>query len=165
MMRSLLLLIALLLLASSTLCFSAPSSSAAAAGAGKEATTGTKDDKKIVLILGGNGFMGSYTVEALLREGSYSVYIANRNSTYFDSAARLQGVTQALYWDRRATPVASSKEMTAFFQQHPRLHAIVDFSCYDGLTARDLATFLINQHIEVGTYLYISTDSVYEVCI
>ncbi len=119
-----------------------------------------------MLVLGGNGFIGSHTVEALVQAG-YRVAVANRNSTYFDSAARLRalGVT-SLQWDRRRTPVAEASELTAYLAAHPRLRGVVDFSCYDGAAAQDVAAYLAARRgrLQVGFYVYISTDSVYEVC-
>lgn len=122
-----------------------------------------------MLVLGGNGFIGSHTVEALVHAG-YTVAVANRNSSYFDSAARLRGLgVTALRWDRRRTPVAQAEELTAYLTAHPRLRGIVDFSCYDGAAAEDIAAYLAAQRqlqhgLHVDFYVYVSTDSVYEVC-
>lgn len=45
---------------------------------------------------------------------------------------------------------------------HPVLHAVVDLSCYDSEAAYDLGTYLITYR--VSWYIYLSSDSVYEVC-
>jgi nucleoside-diphosphate-sugar epimerase len=121
--------------------------------------------KKDVLVLGGNGFMGVYAVEALMQSGAYSVAIANRNTSYFDSSERLAATGVAsLYFDRRRTPFGEAPEVRAYFAARPRLHAIVDFSCYTGAAARDVATFLLEAKVHVDWYIYISSDSIYEVC-
>lgn len=101
--------------------------------------------------------------------GHYEVVVANRNSSYFGSADRLRalGVT-TLHWDRRRTPMVEAKELTAYLAAHPRLRGVVDFSCYDGVAAHDAAAHLAAMHrstgLRVGWYIYISSDSVYEVC-
>jgi len=121
--------------------------------------------KKDVLVLGGNGFMGVYAVEALMQSGRYAVTIANRNTSYFDSSERLAATGVAsLHWDRRRTPFGKAPEVRAYFAARPRLHAIVDFSCYTGAAARDVATFLLEAKVHVDWYVYISSDSIYEVC-
>lgn len=133
-----------------------------AASAGPSASPEAKKD---VLVLGGNGFMGVYAVEALVQSGRYTVTIANRNTSYFDSAERLaaSGVT-SLHWDRRRTPFGEAPEVRAYFVARPHLHAIVDFSCYTGAAARDVGTFLSEAKVSVDWYVYISSDSIYEVC-
>ncbi|TFJ88087.1 hypothetical protein NSK_000441 [Nannochloropsis salina CCMP1776] len=121
--------------------------------------------KKELLVLGGNGFMGVYTVIALAFSDRYAVTIANRNTTYFDSLERLASANiTSLHWDRRSEPIEDASEVVAFFEDHPRIHAIVDFSCYSGDSARNVATFLIKEKVRVGLYVYVSSDSIYEVC-
>jgi hypothetical protein len=46
-------------------------------------------------------------------------------------------------------------------ETHPEVHGVVDFSCYHARAAEDLGTFLAGYR--VIWYLYVSTDSVYEV--
>jgi nucleoside-diphosphate-sugar epimerase len=54
----------------------------------------------IVLAVGGNGFIGSYTVLSLLDAG-YRVVTLNRNGSYFDAKERVNSRVESIYWDRR----------------------------------------------------------------
>ena len=159
--RSYLLL--LLLLAAAAI---AAAAAVAQADPPHHSTPGQPEEKQDVLVLGGNGFMGVYAVESLVQTGRYNVAVANRNSSYSDSAERLAaaGVT-TVHWDRRTTPFRDAPAMRAYFAAHPRLHAIVDFSCYTGEAARDVASFLLEaKGVHVTRYVYISSDSIYDVC-
>jgi len=125
------------------------------------ASTSTKKD---VLVLGGNGFLGVYAVQALAHSGHYTIAIANRNTSYFDSAERLAATgVISLHWDRRHTPFGEAPEIQAYFATRPLLHAIIDFSCYTGAAAHDVATYLLEADVQVEWYVYISSDSIYEV--
>jgi nucleoside-diphosphate-sugar epimerase len=120
--------------------------------------------KKDVLVLGGNGFLGVYAVEALAQSGRYTIAIANRNSSYFDSAERLAATgVVSLHWDRRHTPFGEAPEVRAYLATRPLVHAIIDFSCYNGAAAQDVATYLLEANVQVEWYVYISSDSIYEV--
>lgn len=121
-----------------------------------------------VLVLGGNGFIGLHTVEALVRAG-HEVVVANRNSSYFGSSDRLRALgVPTLHWDRRRTPMAEAEELTTYLAAHRRLRGVVDFSCYDGAAAQDAAAHLAALHrssgLHVDWWVYISSDSIYEVC-
>jgi nucleoside-diphosphate-sugar epimerase len=68
-----------------------------------------EDPTPRVLVMGGNGFIGAYTVEALLDAG-YRVAVLNRNSSYFDSRERVLNRVQVIVWDRER-PLADCMEL------------------------------------------------------
>lgn len=48
-----------------------------------------------------------------------------------------------------------------FLAQKPKILAVIDFSCYDGVQAAQILDYI--RPLQVTYYIYISTDSVYEV--
>ena len=112
---------------------------------------------KRILVFGGNGFIGSETVRKLL-DGGDSVTIVNRGNWYFDSEERIKPfVSDHLKCDR---------EQVLRLECPQLLHsgdydAVIDFSSYNSNQVEQAIDVLQGR---VGLYVYISTDSVYEVC-
>ena len=116
-----------------------------------------------VLLLGGNGFMGAETVE-LLAEAGAEVWAANRGTEYWDYATRARPLLHHHGFCSRDDFAACARELPdAYFD------AVVDFSGFQAAWVREAAAALEAKTRRGaggadGVYVYISTDSVYEVC-
>ncbi|EDO45856.1 predicted protein [Nematostella vectensis] len=110
-----------------------------------------------VLVFGGNGFIGSEVVSRLIKQGD-DITIVNRGNWYFDSKERIKPYTSTHYrCDRdKALHLECPELLTSGFYD-----IVLDFSSYTSLQIKQvLETF----KERVGLYIYISSDSVYEVC-
>lgn len=121
-------------------------------GEGKNGKSGRK-----ILVFGGNGFIGSEAVRRLLDKGD-EITIVNRGNWYFDSDERIKPfVKEHFICDRDMRMRTECKEiLTSGYYD-----AVIDFSSYN---ARQLKQVVEILHDRVGLYVYISTDSIYEVC-
>lgn len=111
-----------------------------------------------VLVLGGNGFIGSETVHQLIAsEGSnLRLTLLNRGSEYWDSATRITPRINRLYCDRNKI-----RQCRQFTSSDEFYDFLLDFSSYHPGNMAEIIDILTSR---VGLYIYISTDSVYEVC-
>jgi nucleoside-diphosphate-sugar epimerase len=111
-----------------------------------------------VLILGGNGFIGSETVHHLLESDGSSMRLTllNRGTEYWDSASRIAARVNSFYCNRnkirKCNQLTESDEFYDF---------VLDFSSYRQRNIAEIIDILTNR---VGLYIYVSTDSIYEVC-
>ncbi|KYK70984.1 NAD dependent epimerase/dehydratase family protein, partial [Toxoplasma gondii TgCatPRC2] len=114
-----------------------------------------------VLILGGTAFIGR-TVTRKLHEDGYLLVFINRGRSYWNG----ENIADAEYHraDRRA-PEAFAECIASLTDREEAKRgkswlAVVDFSAYK---PRDILASLNGLRGRYGTYIYISTDSVYEV--
>tara|TARA_B100000795_G_scaffold268482_1_gene255527 strand:+ start:188 stop:2953 length:2766 start_codon:yes stop_codon:yes gene_type:complete len=109
-----------------------------------------------ILILGGNGMLGSET-SLLLSSAGASVTILNRNTTYWDSNARLFQNTKTdikhYIYDRSKKTIPTSLSTS--------YDVLLDFSGTESVYVDNAISKLANKIKTL--WLYISTDSVYEV--
>ncbi|XP_045203480.2 uncharacterized protein LOC123556655 [Mercenaria mercenaria] len=122
----------------------------------------TQDQDKTILVFGGNGFIGSATVEKLLRV-NYTVVIINRGNWYWDTAETVKPFVRHVKCDRM-----QSLQRCAGLQHYiwstdapPMFEAVVDFSAYHAFEITEALKLLEGK---IKKYIYISSDSVYEVC-
>ena len=120
------------------------------------------DPKKNVLVFGGNGFMGASTVERLLG-ANYSVVTVNRGNWYWDSNTRVMPYVTHLKCDRmQSLQKCSPLQLYLWNVDSPSyFDAVIDFSAYHAFEISETLQLL---HGKIMKYIYISTDSVYEVC-
>lgn len=108
-----------------------------------------------VLVFGGNGFIGAEIVLALLADG-HRVTTVNRGSAYWDSAERvLPHVTQ---WRCDRTRLSDCQQLA----QLRWADAVVDLTTY---RRRDMLSLIDALTDKTSLFVYISSDSVYEVCV
>ncbi|KAK3100686.1 hypothetical protein FSP39_023814 [Pinctada imbricata] len=114
-----------------------------------------------VLVFGGNGFMGATTVHLLLERGDH-VTLINRGNWYWDSGSRIKPSVRHLSCDRMKS-LQVCHDVQEFFEANPDVNfdAVVDFSAYHPFAITDGLDALKGR---IGRYIYISSDSVYEVC-
>ncbi|KAL8438446.1 hypothetical protein Efla_002196 [Eimeria flavescens] len=111
-----------------------------------------------VLVLGGSGFIGISTTQALLNAG-FSVCLANRGKVYWHTDLRKLPGVQHVKADREdAEGFAAALSEAA--QSEPWL-GVVDFSGYKPRHIKAALNGLADSGF--GVYIFISTDSVYEV--
>ncbi|KAK3747108.1 hypothetical protein RRG08_046495 [Elysia crispata] len=112
-----------------------------------------------ILIYGGNGFMGTRTSELLIEAG-HELTLVNRGNWYWDSEFTVKPHTKHITCDR-AQAIEKCSELKDFLSHSEGLDAVIDFSAYHPQFIEDALILLKGK---VGFYIYISTDSVYEVC-
>ncbi|XP_078606661.1 uncharacterized protein LOC144879258 [Branchiostoma floridae x Branchiostoma japonicum] len=117
--------------------------------------------RRRILVFGGNGFIGAATVEKLIQQGRNDVTIVNRGNWYWDSATRVKPHVQQVVCDRQKGVRACKELMSLVREPGAWFDAVIDFSCYSGAQMKQSLELLGNK---AGLYVYISTDSVYEVC-
>ncbi|XP_064641197.1 uncharacterized protein LOC135496024 [Lineus longissimus] len=130
-------------------------------GVSKTKTGSTIEDegsKGKVLVFGGTGFIGSHIVEQLLDNG-YEVTLTHRGSWYWDSA-KFKDKVMSITCDRD-WPMKTSCPKLMRYIQFNIFESVVDVSGVDYHHVRDAITALRNR---TKLYVYISSDSVYEVC-
>ena len=128
-----------------------------ARGSEGENEDGVKSSGRKILVFGGNGFIGSETVRRLLNRGD-EITIVNRGNWYFDSEERIKPFVKAHFrCDRDKSLKLDCEELFTSGDYD----AVIDFSSY---TARQIKQVVDILRGRVGVYIYISTDSIYEVC-
>lgn len=124
-------------------------------------STGENRDKTI-LMFGGNGFIGSATTERLLEKG-YSLILLNRGNWYWDTADTIKSNVTHWKCDRMESLQRCGGLQRYIWQveKQPLFEAVVDFSAYHAFEITEALNMLNGK---VNRYIYISSDSVYEVC-
>lgn len=108
-----------------------------------------------VLLLGGNGMIGSATSRLLLAEGHH-VTVANRYRWDWDTAQTIAPFVRQIFCDRNRV-----EETCKRLGVSGNYDAVIDFSTY---RSDQLTSILPLLSAKAPLYIYISTDSVYEVC-
>ncbi|CAF2325997.1 unnamed protein product [Rotaria sp. Silwood2] len=112
-----------------------------------------------ILIFGGNGFLGGETVVELLALNTFDITVVNRgNWKNYDSNIRIRPFVKTINIDRKSS-TAVEQLRSSIGDEH--FDAVIDFSAYDSDVVKD-ALKVLESRIKI--YIYISTDSVYEVC-
>jgi len=120
------------------------------------------DQDKTVLVFGGNGFIGSATTERLLAK-NYSVVLINRGNWYWDTADTIR--PRVIHWkcDRMQSLQRCTGLQDYIWNEHKTMlfDAVIDFSAYHAFEINEALNML---HGRIKRYIYISSDSVYDVC-
>ena len=113
---------------------------------------------------GGNGFIGSCVVEYILNKNEdYDLVLLNRNNwAEWDHLAKLKPrIKENIYWDRKTDSIRKCLK-NYLNDKNFKFEAIIDFSAYK---LRDIKNVIEKlSHDRFKSYIFISTDSIYEVC-
>lgn len=112
-----------------------------------------------VLVLGGSKFMGRALVEELLAEKA-RICIVNRGREYWGTADPAAGRTAHVSADREKVDIFAERLKEATKRLGGDWDMVVDFSAFDGA---DMRASLAGLGSSFKLYVYISSDSVYEV--
>ena len=117
---------------------------------------------KRILLFGGNGFIGAETVMTLLsnKEECQLILVNRGKSWVWDKKAAIVKRVRIIEWDRRK-PLSDCVDLVAECREGC-FHAVIDFSGYTPVMVEE-STKLLQGKTEL--YIYISSDSVYEVCV
>lgn len=108
-----------------------------------------------ILVFGGNGFIGSECVLTLLKEG-HGITVLNRGNNYWDYSTAIKPHVNEFRCDRHKGLASCS-----FDSEDPKNYDfVIDFSAFKPDVIEDA---LVHLKGRIGTYIYISSDSVYEV--
>lgn len=116
-------------------------------------------DRPAVLVLGGSTFMGRETVQALLALPA-RVCVVNRGRRYWGTEDPSGGRVARVNADRQDAASFAARLDEATKRLGGRWALVADFSAYNGA---DIRASLAGLQGRFETYVYISSDSVYEV--
>ena len=132
------------------------------------------DEERVkILSFGGNGMIGSEVLSRLLARGLYDVTVVSRGNWPFDSGERIRPHVNAVKCDRAKDADCAGMpdcdintlhycaDLMAVINGTDRFDYVLDFSGYEAKWVHDAIHALKGK---VGYYVYVSTDSVYEVC-
>lgn len=135
--------------------------------------TSRASELKNVLSFGGNGNIGSAVLDRLINsKEEYSITLVSRGKWHFDSGIRIKPFVDTFVCDRGFEPTCDNCSINALrhcpelmkrLEQTPKFDLVLDFSSYRPKWVHDAIDVLKDK--QVGLYIYISTDSVYEVSV
>lgn len=121
-------------------------------------TLGTQQN---ILVFGGNGFMGAETVERILSQNdNYKVTLINRGNWYWDSDTRIKPFVHNIICDRTQL-LSVCVSLQSILSDGVYFDFVVDFSAYHPFQITNVLEIFQGM---IGRYIYVSSDSVYEVC-
>ena len=135
------------------------------------------ESKLKVLSFGGNGNIGSAVLKSMIDIGTYDIVMVTRGNWHWDSEERMGPHVQTIKCDRDFQPACAAdenatdcdinalkqcKDLMKIIDATEKFDVVLDFSGYEPKWIHDNCQVLKNK---VGVYIYISTDSIYEVAI
>jgi len=135
------------------------------------------DTRQKVLSFGGNGNIGSAVLRRMIDSGGYDIVMSTRGSWHWDSEERIAPHVKTVTCNRDYQPACAAdvnatdcdinaikqcKELMEIITETEKFDIVLDFSGYEPKWIHDNCQVLKDK---VGVYIYISTDSVYEVSI
>lgn len=130
-----------------------------------------------VLSFGGNGNIGSAVLASLIAEDRFDIIMTTRGGWHWDSDTRIGPYVRTVKCNRDYQPACAAdknatdcdinavhqcEELMGIIRETERFDLVLDFSGYEPKWIHDNCQVLKGK---VGVYIYISTDSVYEVSI
>jgi len=135
------------------------------------------ESKLKVLSFGGNGNIGSAVLKSMIDIGTYDIVMVTRGNWHWDSEERIGPHVQTIQCDRDFQPACAAdenatdcdinalkqcKDLMEIIDATEKFDVVLDFSGYEPKWIHDNCQVLKSK---VGVYIYISTDSIYEVAI
>ena len=115
---------------------------------------------KKVLLFGGNGFIGSETCKLMIESGIFDIWVVNRGKSWdWDTPTTIKPFVKAIKFNRDKD-ITCCKDLVSLSNAET-LDAIIDFSGYESDAVQE-SVDLFRKAAKL--YIYISSDSVYEVC-
>lgn len=115
--------------------------------------------RKRILVLGGDGMLGSETVARLKLRG-HDITVLHRGNWYWDSSTRIKPWVNFVRCDRDSFNECVV-QLVDITKEKGLFDAVIDFSGYKPGQVKD---FMKKMRNKIRRYIYVSTDSVYEVC-
>ncbi|KAI8511206.1 hypothetical protein Bbelb_103060 [Branchiostoma belcheri] len=115
-----------------------------------------------VLVLGGTGFVGGTAVRLLIKSGEFDVTVVTRGNWPWDSKALIQPHVRHVVCDRTFAFGLSECPALTLILRNTTFEAVLDFNTFSGEQMLDSVSVVKNR--VSGFYLYVSSDSVYDVC-
>ena len=125
----------------------------------RSTSTSCAASKKKILSFGGNGMIGSETLHRLIKTDEYEITLVSRGSWPFDAGKRIAPHVKSVICDRKAG-IDTCNDLLDEIQSTDEYYAVLDFSAFNPNWIKDAITALVGR---VRVYVYVSTDSVYEV--
>jgi hypothetical protein len=95
-------------------------------------------------------------------EQYYAVTLVSRGNWYFDSETRIKPkLSKHLICDREESDLEYCTELLAYIKETEVIDVVLDFSAYSP-TALEATLEVLQEKAKL--YIYISSDSIYEVC-
>jgi len=136
-----------------------------------------KESRRKVLSFGGNGNIGSAVLKTMIDSGAYDIVMSTRGSWHWDSEERIGPHVRYVKCNRDYQPACAADanatdcdinaikqctELMEIITETEKFDIVLDFSGYEPKWIHDNCQILKDK---VGVYIYISTDSVYDVSI
>lgn len=124
---------------------------------------------KKCLIFGGNGFIGAEIVKCLVLASEhcdfvFDIAIANRGKSWdWDTRQTVAPYVKCLQCNRK-NPLRTYDDLVTYVDSAGFLDIVVDLSAYTPFAIEETVDLLSSHDVTVGLYIFISSDSVYEVC-
>jgi nucleoside-diphosphate-sugar epimerase len=116
-------------------------------------------EKKKILSFGGNGMIGTATLLRLIDTQEYDITLVSRGTWPFDTEQVIKPHVTAVVCNREDS-LESCSELINIIETTDEFYAVLDFSGFEPTWVQDAVQVLQNK---VRVYVYVSTDSVYEV--
>ena len=130
-------------------------------------------EREKILSFGGNGMIGSVVMEKLIAEDKYDITLIHRGNWHFDTALTVMPNVNNVVCDRNKDPPCAGEvdcdintlhycaDVMEVVNKTDKFKAVLDFSGYEPKWVHDAIHALGEK---VGVYIYVSSDSVYDVC-
>ncbi|XP_013410025.1 uncharacterized protein LOC106173431 [Lingula anatina] len=123
-----------------------------------------QETRRTVLAFGGNGCLGAAAVRCILGKAVDGgalpdITIVNRGNWYWDTATSVKPHVRHIEWDR-TRPLEDCPRFMEYLSQVKSLDAVIDFSACRPRQIENAVSLLKGK---AKLYIYISSDSVYEV--
>ncbi|CAG7673132.1 unnamed protein product, partial [Allacma fusca] len=105
--------------------------------------------------------IGSEVISKML-ERNYKITVVSRGNWYFDSGTRIKPHVKQVICDRENSDLEYCTDLLQVINETAHFDIVIDFSAYKPEVISEALEYLNGK---VGLYIYISTDSVYEVSV